>query len=296
MSYSVKAGEESLGADFYPTTLMYLDLLALQTLYGQSPIANPGNTDYVFHENERYWETINDSGGIDTIIYDSAFHGGIIDLSNSRFSQMGLAVNFFDDTSTRSTISLGPSVVIENATGGAGFDVLIGNGVGNRLNGNGGNDTLTGNGGKDKLNGGAGDDVLSGGGGNDKLNGGEGADVLKGGGGRDTLQWELGDSFNGGAGVDTLKLAINLDLTSLGSSSIANVEQINMVGGGRDVLTLHWSDVLDLSRKDTLKVLGDAGDVVQGDGWSGGAIANGFRVYTAGGATLLVDDAISSFV
>ena len=49
-------------------------------------------------------------------------------------------------------------VVIENATGGSGNDVLIGNAAANVLTGNAGNDTLLGREGKDFLSGGAGAD------------------------------------------------------------------------------------------------------------------------------------------
>ena len=49
-------------------------------------------------------------------------------------------------------------MVIENATGGSGNDVLIGNAAANVLTGNGGNDVLMGREGKDFLSGGAGAD------------------------------------------------------------------------------------------------------------------------------------------
>ena len=65
---------------------------------------------------------------------------------------------------------------IENATGGTGDDVLIGNELDNILTGNGGDDMLSGSDGDDSVLGGAGDDHLSGGQGDDTLNGGSGED------------------------------------------------------------------------------------------------------------------------
>ena len=59
-------------------------------------------------------------------------------------------------------------VIIENAHGGSGNDIIYGNGVENDLRGNGGNDNLYGLGGDDHLRGGAGLDVLRGGNGNDE--------------------------------------------------------------------------------------------------------------------------------
>ena len=66
---------------------------------------------------------------------------------------------------------------IENASGGDGDDILVGNEISNTLKGNAGNDLLLGSAGADNLEGGEG---------NDELGGGEGNDALKGGPGDDT--------------------------------------------------------------------------------------------------------------
>jgi serralysin len=171
MSYSVKADTlvSDVGADFHPTTPMYLDLLAMQDMYGQSLVANPGKTKYVFDGAQHYWQTINDTSGRDTIQYNSV-SGGIIDLSNENFSQLGLAIHFTDGTSSTNTVAIGPNTVIENAIGGSGGDTLIGNALANSLLGRGGDDTIDGNGGNDVINGGLG---------NDFIDGGEGSDTVK---------------------------------------------------------------------------------------------------------------------
>ena len=96
-------------------------------------------------------------------------------------------------------------MVIENATGGRGDDVLIGNSAANVLTGNDGNDTLLGRDGNDTLNGGNALDNLDGGAGNDTLNGGNSADTLYGGDGNDTLNGGNDqDVLDGGAGNDSL--------------------------------------------------------------------------------------------
>lgn len=77
---------------------------------------------------------------------------------------------------------------VENVSGGAGNDVLIGSVGKNTLKGGPGNDTLTGNGG---------DDLLVGGAGADRLDGGEGDDVLL------AIDSTATDSIDGGLGFDS---------------------------------------------------------------------------------------------
>jgi hypothetical protein len=279
MSYSAYADAgPDVWANFYPTTLMYLDLVALEKIYGPAVDANPGNTEYVYRQDTHYWETISDSGGIDTIIYEASSDGCLIDLSNEDFSRMGRPVRFSDGTTTRDTICMGPSTIIENATGGGGNDSLIGNFKANQLIGSGGNDRLTGNGGADVLNGGAGKDRLYGGAGNDRMS------------------WTAGDRYDGGAGRDVLKLSGgNLDLTRIVESQILNVETISMKGAGDNALVLTARDVLDLSSTtNTLRVLGEAGDSVNIVGkFDVGATSGVFTTYTVGSARLLVDTDIN---
>lgn len=75
--------------------------------------------------------------------------------------------------------SIANGAAIENATGGWGRDLLIGNALDNVLTGRGGADTLIGGDGNDTLNGGPGRDILI---------GGLGADVFVYSGGRDVIQ------------------------------------------------------------------------------------------------------------
>ena len=66
---------------------------------------------------------------------------------------------------------------MENASGGGGADVLIGNEIANELRGNAGDDLVLGSDGNDTLEGGTGNDELGGGAGDDVLRGGSGDDV-----------------------------------------------------------------------------------------------------------------------
>jgi Ca2+-binding RTX toxin-like protein len=105
---------------------------------------------------------------------------------------------------------------VENVSGGAGPDVLVGNGLANALEGGYGDDELYGGGGDDGLYGGRaylipndpwdpGNDVLVGDEGNDTFWGGGGDDFLDGGLGADRLLGETGaDLLHGGPGPDAL--------------------------------------------------------------------------------------------
>jgi hypothetical protein len=90
--------------------------------------------------------------------------------------------------------------------GGGGDDYIGSHGGNDWLYGDDGNDTVSGGEGNDRLFGGNGDDRLEGGSGHDKLYGNSGNDTLSGGAGNDSLWGGSGaDRLDGGAGNDTLK-------------------------------------------------------------------------------------------
>ena len=128
-----------------------------------------------------------------------------------------------------------------------------------------GNDTLTGSGTAEVLIGGRGDDVLDGGG---------GADVLKGGSGDDVLIWHPGMRLaDGGSGSDTLRLDgsdVFIDFTQLPRGTVRGIEIIDLTGSGDNGVKLALADVLQVSDTSTLRIDGDAGDVVSAAdaGWS----------------------------
>ena len=159
MSYSARHAGDDGWASFYPTTPMYDDLVAIQALYGRNMDHNSGDTAYVFNDGTRYFETIDDAGGHDRIVYTGRLNS-TIDLNCGRFSTLSAPISFHNSSDTRATVAIGPSTVIEDATGGRARDTIFGNSADNRLIGGAGDDALYGGAGHDILIGGAGHDTF----------------------------------------------------------------------------------------------------------------------------------------
>ncbi|WP_158246498.1 cadherin-like domain-containing protein [Thalassospira sp. GB04J01] len=129
--------------------------------------------------------------------------------------------------------------------GGAGFDVVLGQGEDSlsidlgvtnteAVYGAAGNDDLrAGRAINVTIDGGAGDDQVIGGEGHDLLSGGEGADTLRSGEGDDTLIVDENDDFNGGAGQDRVIFMGDADLDI--NITDYEVEVFNS-GGGDDII------------------------------------------------------------
>lgn len=251
MSYTAYPGIDTYFS-YEPTTPMVLDIAAIQSLYGANTSYNAGNTNYVFSEQSIYNETIWDAGGIDTFIYNSS-SGGKINLTAGvdGGSLMGLPVYITDSFGNNLyvfySVNIANGVVIENATGGSGGDLITGNSANNILIGGLGNDILKGAAGNDTLNGGGGIDTasyegaatgaivnlgltsaqntvgagtdillaienLTGSSFNDTLTGNADNNVLNGGLGNDNLRGLTGnDTLSGGNGIDTLTGGAGLD-------------------------------------------------------------------------------------
>jgi trimeric autotransporter adhesin len=105
----------------------------------------------------------------------------------------------FNGENSLNIASIDTFVSIENATGGASADYIVGSSGDNVLNGDGGNDTIVGGGGNDTLIGGAGTDSLVGGSAADVFTGGAGIDTIVSGGGDDTIT-----DLNTGNAVDVI--------------------------------------------------------------------------------------------
>lgn len=185
----------------YPATLMPLDILALQYLYGANRTTRAGNTNYRVL-NDDYLETFWDAGGTDVINAGFSGFGWYIDLHTESSAGHLLAVVLPLDWNNQSTGKF--YFDIENAIGSHSADVvegsnranvLAGRGGNDDISGWGGNDSLTGENGSDVLNGGAGNDTLLGGPGNDTLIGGPGGDHLRGGGGNDRYRIDRADEI-----------------------------------------------------------------------------------------------------
>lgn len=298
MSYEILPGRrvDSYGLSFYPTTPMGVDILAIQAIYGKNTTYNSGNNNYIFNEGADYFQTLFDTGGVDTITWNAGTQSASIDLRSDSWSDLGNTLWLFDRSGAvidekDLTVYIYLDTVIENAVGGGGSDILTGNNAGNSLDGRAGHDNLFGGGGADTLIGGdgndhlygqspsggadgadslaggagsdylqgnAGNDVLDGGDGSDRINGGANDDEIAGGGDNDTLNGNVGnDRVDGGAGNDSLRGGQNND-------SIAG-------GAGNDVLS------------------GDLG----ADRLTGGGGADVFMA--ASGSTLAAPDVITDF-
>jgi Ca2+-binding RTX toxin-like protein len=149
------------------------------------------------------------------------------------------------------------------------------------------------------------DDALMGDAGDNVLNGMGGSDILTGAAGDDILVAGSEDSMDGGSGFDTFRLADDagtgglLDLSALtGAGRITGVESVDVTGDADDAntLTLTAADVLDTTGgTDILWVQGDANDTVTTTdaGWTligtqVGADGHTYTHYTGyAGATLV---------
>jgi len=156
MAYNDIPGQGApLQADFAPTTPMKVDIDAIQYLYGPNLAHNADNTVYTFVSTVRYSETIWDGGGNDTIVVDGSADADI-SLVPGTWSRVGLPLTFSNrnpdlsladprpDLTDPLTVYIYDTVLIENAIGGGGNDVLIGNAAGNWLQGGAGDDGLDG--------------------------------------------------------------------------------------------------------------------------------------------------------
>lgn len=190
MSYNDKSNSYKGWAD----SPMAFDIAAIQLLYGANTTHNNGDNTYYlpdpvskndssFGQPGKQYESIWDTGGIDQIVYNGTGNA-TIDLRPATLTGTVGAGGFFSYTQTGSKYGHGFSiagdftnaiadrngmtgVIIENASGGSGNDVIRGNNVDNVLNGRGGDDRIFAGAGNDTLDGGAGQDALLGGTGDD---------------------------------------------------------------------------------------------------------------------------------
>ncbi|HEY8383020.1 MAG TPA: M10 family metallopeptidase [Microvirga sp.] len=149
-------GQAGLGA---------FDIAALQALYGVNSTTRAGNDTYVMPTANRTgtgWLCIWDAGGTDTIRAAATTRDLVIDLRPATLKDGSPAAGGYIShaKAVQGGFTIAKGVVIENAVGSGGKDLLIGNGAANRLQGSGGADTLSGGGGNDQLIGGGGRDTF----------------------------------------------------------------------------------------------------------------------------------------
>ena len=161
------------------TTWGILDIAAGQMLYGANMTYETGPNTYSFNDTSKeYYGTIWDGGGIDTIDASGQTLDSIIYLEQGAASSIGIVSAYNDVPAAvlakaitpgefgdraHQNVAIAFGADIENAKGGAGNDLIVGNKLDNRLEGNGGSDTIKGGDGSDTLIGGAGHDLLYGG-------------------------------------------------------------------------------------------------------------------------------------
>ncbi|WP_417718864.1 pre-peptidase C-terminal domain-containing protein [Salipiger sp.] len=243
---------------------MALDLAILQDRYGFNPTQNAGNTIFnlpTTNGTGTFWEAISDVSGIDTIVNPGAANS-TIDLRSATLQgdfNGGGFISAVDGIQGGFTIV--NTTVIENAIGGSGNDIIIGNDVGNGLTGGSGDDTLDGGAGNDLLNGDTGRDSLTGGSGNDTVNGGGGHDTISGGPGADTLRGNDGDDDISGGTFGDLIYGGNQHDTIRGEDGpdtiIGGSGNDSLIGGG------HTDSILGGDGNDT--IIGNLGnDTLEG--------------------------------
>ena len=155
MSYSAFPGLRGSLVSFNPTTPMMFDIAAIQYLYGANNNYKNGNDTYTFHQGQDYFQTIYDSGGVDTIACDASTQGAKIDLRPGGYgSYLGNDLVYSDATGaklqyTTPDIFIYISTIIENAIGGSAGDTITGNQWDNELTGGGGDDAIDGGDGVD---------------------------------------------------------------------------------------------------------------------------------------------------
>lgn len=137
----------------YPQTLMPLDVLALQSLYGPNTTTRAGDTVYQLFNDDAiatYW----DAGGIDTLsAANSGFGWHIASVASSSADNLVLATPY-DSTALTGKFFFN----VERFEGSQFADKIDGTAAGNAIAGLAGPDWVRGGGGNDAIDGGAGID------------------------------------------------------------------------------------------------------------------------------------------
>lgn len=151
------------GVEAYSSGPLMDDIAAIQKLYGANYSTRAGDTTYGFNSNtgrdfysasssaDKLVFSVWDGGGNDTLDFSGFTQNQKINLNAGSFSDVGGMVG---------NVSIAQGVTVENAFGGSGNDLLIGNDAANVLKGGAGNDIIYGGGGADQLWGGAGADTF----------------------------------------------------------------------------------------------------------------------------------------
>ncbi|RYD25129.1 MAG: hemolysin, partial [Lysobacteraceae bacterium] len=268
-----------------PQTYMQYDLAALQYMYGANYTTNAGDTVYTFSQTtgemfvngvgqgapsgNKIFLTVWDGGGNDTINASNYSNGITVDLRPGEFSTFDQS-QLANSLAYQGLTSLAPGNIamsllynndtrslIENATGGAGNDVLVGNSANNILDGGAGSDAViftNTTGVSVTLNDTGADVIVSHDGetdtlrnieniggtvGNDTLTGNSQNNILSGGtGGADTLSGGAGDDRLIGGGFTTTTTVFapsQADITKPQSTNNGSIATAVATAGAYDV-------------------------------------------------------------
>lgn len=233
MSYRGERTGHTHHGGFWPSAPQLDDISALQSKYGAQYETRTDDTTYGFnsnadrdflgvkHESDKRVAAIWDGGGNDTLDFSGYRQDQQISLTAGTFSDVG---------GLKGNVSIAYGTTIENAIGGYGNDLLVGNEVGN---------------------------ILMGGDGDDRLYGADGADTLWGGNGKDQFVYgNVSESTQASADLimDFISREDRVDVSAisaaLGKGSLTFVSEFS---GASGEAILNYDPVLQMS---TLQITG----------------------------------------
>ncbi|HEI9785104.1 M10 family metallopeptidase C-terminal domain-containing protein [Serratia marcescens] len=197
MSYSTAPDLAQGDYSAWPIGPQIDDIAAVQKLYGANTTTRSDDTVYGFNSNTGERElsfsnevkelklpfSIWDTGGNDTLDFSGFSQNQRIDLNEGKMSDVG---------GHKANVGIAIGTIIENAIGGNGNDIIIGNASDN------------------KIDGGNGDDIIYGGVGSDFLTGGQGSDTFVYRASSDSILSGLGKDANSG-GIKDLSEVISIN-------------------------------------------------------------------------------------
>jgi len=236
------------GGDTFAQNPMILDVIALQTAYGEGHGSSGSGDDVIApggNGGVNSYRSYFDTGGTDTIDLVNYSSGAYLHMGTTitgAAHPVGVSMSMADKNTMDS--GSGPASLrwfygeFENAKGSASADLIYGNALDNIISGGAGNDTLSGGEGNDTLDGGAGIDTA--------IFSGKSAEytVVYD---QATSHYTVKDSVNERDGANTLISVENLqfsDVTGLSSSFIAlSKSKVFMSNSFPEVLTLADSGI-----------------------------------------------------
>ncbi|HVR68526.1 MAG TPA: M10 family metallopeptidase, partial [Verrucomicrobiae bacterium] len=237
-------------------TPMAFDIAALQALYGKNTSFQTGDNSYALpsvNASGTFWSCIWDAGGEDTISAEGLARNVFINLNDAPLTGANAGGYVSWMAGIRGGYTIANGVVIENAIGGNGNDMIVGNEFSNKLIGGLGNDTMVDGDGADTVTGGRGNDLYV----VDDLGGSLAEDESGKLGGIDLVQssvtFALGQNFE------------NLTLTGVGNTGGTGNELANILIGNAGNNTLDGGslgDKMSGGAGNDVYVIDDAADIV----------------------------------